>query len=67
MIPALRCQKQDGPCSSLRVVLHGEFQVSQSYTVRPSLIKREQVNIYVQIVELEVDFKSERTIVVKHF
>lgn len=49
------------------MVLHGEFQVSQSYTVRPSLIKREQVNIYVQIVELEVDFKSEHTTVVKHF
>lgn len=36
-------------------------------TVRTSLIKREQANICVYIVDLEVDFKSEHTRVVKYF
>lgn len=35
--------------------------------MRASLVKREQADTYVYIVDVEVDFKSEHTIVVKHF
>lgn len=64
VIPAFRRQEQDDPWVQDQPVLHHEFQTSQYYTVRPCLIKREQTNIYVYILDLEV-LKSEYTRVVK--
>jgi hypothetical protein len=70
--PAFGRQRQDGPLvQDQPVVLCIWFYIVSfrpaRATVRTSLIKREQANICVYIVDLEVDFKSEHTRVVKYF